>query len=217
VPFNLEPLLAARWTGVRKSVSTEGGSMVFTGGFLPNQIGGPSGHTPRLALRAGREYLFEYRIRFNGDFDWSRGGKIPGLAGGTATTGCVATTGNGFSARMMWRDNGRFIAYTYDNNQSVECGNTVNTGATFEPARWYRIKERVRLNTGVNDDGILQVWLDDRMVVNRSNMSWMNEAPNNRINSVLFHSFYGGSTVDWSPGRETSISFADPTATLVAE
>ena len=45
----------------------------------------------------------------------------------------------------------------------------------------------------------------------------MNESPTARIDVVLFHSFFGGSTQDWAPSRNVTISFAEPYATLVAE
>lgn len=209
--------LVARWTGERKSMTMEGGTTIFTGVFNANEFGGPQGHNVRLKISPGREYLFEYRIRFDGNFPFSRGGKIPGLAGASAPTGCVTVTGTGFSARMMWRENGKLIGYTYDIDQSTECGNAIQTGFNFTPNQWHSMKERVKLNTGRNHDGILQVWVDDRMVINRSNMAWMNETATNRIDVVLFHSFFGGSTQDWAPSRQCSISFADPYVTKLGE
>ena len=47
---------------------------------------------------------FSYRIRFTNGFDWPRGGKLPGLAGGRANTGGHPSTGlDGWSARNMWK------------------------------------------------------------------------------------------------------------------
>ncbi|MBW3017226.1 hypothetical protein KY316_02545, partial [Candidatus Woesearchaeota archaeon] len=48
---------------------------------------------------------FEYDIMFGDNFDFVRGGKLPGLGGG-ASMGCGGTPEeyqNGFSARLMWR------------------------------------------------------------------------------------------------------------------
>lgn len=67
------------------------------------------------------------------------------------------------------------------------------------------------------DLAVLQVWLNHKMVIDRSNMEYMVETPANRINSVLFHSFFGGSTQDWAPSRQCSISFSEPFVTLVTE
>jgi len=215
--LSLADALAAKWTQARETITDEGGMKVFTGTFEANKFGGPQGHTPRLPLKPGHEYLFEYKIRFNADFPFTRGGKIPGLAGGNAPTGCVDTDANGFSARMMWRQNGQLIGYLYDQDQGGDCGNNITTSFNFKPGQWYALKERVRLNTGRNHDGILQIWVDDRLLIDRKNMEYMAEAPGNLINVVLFHSFFGGSTQDWAPARQCSISFAEPFATLLAE
>lgn len=215
--ISLRDELAARWMGERKRTTTEDGIMVFTGEFEPGRIGGPSGHTARLPISPGRDYLFEYRLRFDTGFDWSRGGKIPGLAGATAPTGCVDVNGTGFSARMMWHENGRLTGYTYALDQNTGCGNSIETGVNFSVGRWYNIKERVKLNTGSSSNGVLQIWVDDRMVVNRSNIPWMNEAPDRRIDLVYIQTFFGGSTLNWAPSRRCSISFAEPFATKLAD
>jgi hypothetical protein len=214
---SLRDALAARWTGERKSITPEDGTLVFTGVFEPGRIGGPSGHTAKLPISPGRDYLFEYRVRFDTGFDWSRGGKLPGLAGATAPTGCVDVTGTGFTARMMWHDNGRLTGYTYALDQNTGCGNSIETGVNFTIGRWYRIKERVKLNTGSSSNGVLQIWVDDRMVVDRSNIPWMNEAPDRRIDLAYIQTFFGGSTLNWAPSRQCSISFSDLFVTKLAD
>lgn len=43
-------------------------------------------------------------MRFGPNFDWVRGGKLPGLCGANCITGCKEVTGlDGWSARQMWR------------------------------------------------------------------------------------------------------------------
>ncbi len=214
--LSLIPTIAARWTGARRSTSVEDGVMVFTGVFQANTFGGGNGHNLRIPLPPARDSQLEYRIRFDGNYDFSRGGKIPGLAGGSAPTGCVDTNGSGFSARMMWRENGRLIGYVYDNNQSSDCGAAINTGFSFKTNQWYRVKERVKLNTGRTGNGILQVWVDDQMVINRSNLAYMNESPTARVDWLLFHTFYGGSSQDWAPSRQTSVSYSEIYVTPLA-
>lgn len=52
------------------------------------------------------DVTFEYDIKFGKNFDFVRGGKLPGLGGGTSK-GCGGTPEeyqNGFSARLMWRE-----------------------------------------------------------------------------------------------------------------
>ncbi|HEY0712304.1 MAG TPA: hypothetical protein VGF45_06505, partial [Polyangia bacterium] len=214
---NLRDAIIPRWTGEGRSIAMEGETTVFKMVFNANEFGGAAGHTARVKLTPGKEYLFEYRIRFDGSFPWTKGGKIPGLAGGSAPTGCVSTDGSGFSARMMWREGGALFGYLYDNNQSSDCGNYLATNVSFTANRWHAIKQRVRLNTGRSANGVLQLWFDGRMVLNRSNVAYMNEAPANRIDMAFFQAFFGGSTSDWAPSRTCTMSFSDLFVTLVAQ
>jgi hypothetical protein len=216
--FSLEENVAARWTGTYRSIAMEEGRRLFTGRFQAGKFGGgDAGHIIRFPLHPGREYVFEYRFRFDSGFDFSRGGKIPGLGGGNAPSGCDASTGVGFTARQMWRENGRLIGYIYDMHQAGECGNAIETGFNFTVGRWYQVRQRIKLNTGRADNGVLQLWIDDRQVINRSNMGWMIEAPDRRIDRVFLDFFFGGSTADWAPSRACTITFGDVYATRVAD
>ena len=54
--------------------------------------------------------LLSYEVAFNANFDWVKGGKLPGLRGGLATSGCSGGSKSDgtacFSSRVMWRQNG---------------------------------------------------------------------------------------------------------------
>ena len=52
------------------------------------------------------DVTFEYDIMFGDNFDFVRGGKLPGLGGGTSKGygGTPEEYQNGFSARLMWRE-----------------------------------------------------------------------------------------------------------------
>jgi hypothetical protein len=208
--------LTTLWVKERETIVMEGDVKVFKGVFKAGEIGGPRGHTPRLRLEPGKEYLFEYSVRFDAGWDFSRGGKLPGIAGATAPTGCVTTSGDGFSARLMWRQEGRLIGYMYDIDKSEECGTPLNTTFNFKINQWHKVKQRVKLNTARNRDGEVQVWVDGVEQVN-TKRPLMAEAPNRRIDVILFHSFFGGSTNDWAPSRDVTISFSEIYATMLAK
>ncbi|HBU38321.1 MAG TPA: hypothetical protein DEB70_11025, partial [Planctomycetaceae bacterium] len=64
-----------------------------------------------------------YDVMFGRGFDFARGGKLPGLFGGKGNTGGDRPDGkDGFSARMMWRDNGRAVQYLYYPDQPDRYG-----------------------------------------------------------------------------------------------
>jgi hypothetical protein len=216
--WSFEETVAGRWTGPRRTVVMEEGRRIFTGGFEAGKFGGMgNGHILRFAVTPGSEYIFEYRMRFDAGFDFSRGGKIPGMSGASSPSGCMQSDGTGFSARQMWREGGSLIGYIYDMDQTGSCGNTISTGFRFTVGQWYRAKQRIKLNTGRNHDGIFEFWLDDQRLMNRTNMGWMVQAPDRRIDEVMLDFFFGGSTADWAPSRNCSISFSDLYITRVAD
>ncbi len=55
--------------------------------------------------------MLSYEIAFDSNFDWVKGGKLPGLRGGLNSTGCSGgNQADGlscFSSRLMWRTSGQ--------------------------------------------------------------------------------------------------------------
>jgi hypothetical protein len=130
--------------------------------FLPvGQVGSANaGGIIKAKIEPRDEYLFEYEIRFDAGFPWSKGGKIPGLSGGAGYTGGVpATAGDGFSVRIMWREDGRLIPYVYHTKMKENFGDTFGeTLGYVTNTKAHKIKYHVKLNTGANSDGILQIF-----------------------------------------------------------
>ncbi|MGL5860276.1 MAG: polysaccharide lyase, partial [Phycicoccus sp.] len=100
---------------------------------------------------AADEATLEYRLRFesgsSGDFEWAAGGKLPGLGGttlGQSPTGCTKDENsieNGFSARLMWREGGDLVAYTYlPDRDTSKCGVDITFFENAQPDRWYSVQ-----------------------------------------------------------------------------
>lgn len=57
-----------------------------------------------------RSMMLSYELAFEAGFDWVKGGKLPGIRGGSNTTGCSGgsqpTGEDCFSVRVMWRSEG---------------------------------------------------------------------------------------------------------------
>jgi hypothetical protein len=157
-----------------------------TGGIIKANIAGKD------------DYTFEYEIRFDSGFPWSKGGKIPGISGGAGYTGgAPAWDGDGFSVRIMWREDGRLIPYVYHFNQPDEFGDTF--GATLgylTDTKAYKIKYYVVLNTGSNPDGILKIYLDNILVFEKRDIVFRTD--NSKIDTAHIAIFAGGSTPDWN-------------------
>lgn len=84
------------------------------------------------------EAMMEYRVKFDKDFIWKYGGKLPGLGGSALDyipAGCTQDIGsinNGFSCRLMWRQSGEgrpvsLVVYTYFPDRDIEkCGEEID-------------------------------------------------------------------------------------------
>ena len=68
--------------------------------------GGSEFYASPLDINQARNVTFEYKVFFPGDFEWVKGGKLPGLYGGR--TGCSGGDPalDCFSTRLMWRAGG---------------------------------------------------------------------------------------------------------------
>ena len=119
------------------------------------------------------EVFVEYRVKFDEGFDFVRGGKLPGLIGGTANTGGDRPDGtDGFSARMHWRTDGsqgspfsntgfaNMTQYLYHPDQPNTTGEDFRWDDSdfgdwefFQSGRWYHLRHRIVMNTVVNGVG----------------------------------------------------------------
>lgn len=143
-------------------------------------------------------YNFEYEIRFDTGFPWSKGGKIPGISGGEGYTGGEpATKGDGFSVRIMWREDGRLIPYVYHYDQPDKFGDTFgDTIGYLTDTKAYKIRYYVQLNTDDNRDGILRIFIDDVQVYEQTKICY--RVDDCKIDTAHIAIFAGGSSEDWN-------------------
>jgi len=161
-----------------------------------------------LSQPAG-EATLEYRVRFPADFEWVRGGKLPGLYAGTATAGGRVPDGaNGFSTRYMWRKGGQGEVYAYLPT-SQEHGTSMGRGAwTFPRGQWVTIRQHLRLNRPGHFDGVIEVSVGDEVVFTADGVEFR-DVTELGIEGIFFSTFFGGDDESWaSPGLQ-HIDFAD--------
>ncbi len=205
-------------------VAAAGHGNVLRQHFIAGQVGGGAGivFMPSLT-KATDDATIDYDVRFAGAFDWGWGGKLPGLGGvnslvspGTPTGG-NGPTDNGWSGRMMWNTPSsyrshlgpnEFLAYPYHPGQADSYGDNLWSGSTLTPDAWHHVTARYAMNTitnGVgNRDGVLRVWLDGKLVVNRSDFVFRNRS-DVHVSHLYWDLFYGGATTSWAPKVDTDI------------
>jgi hypothetical protein len=184
--------------------------------YAPGRIGPSEGGAAWNHSFDGREeVILSYVVRFSPDFDWRRGGKLPGLGGGPGkTTGGRRADGlNGFSVRPMWRADGRMEAYAYHAGQTKDYGDSLSLPKDFRLPRDQdiRIRLRVRMNHPERADGLLELKVtfgDTTVEVVSHKMVWR-KTPAIQADKFLFETFHGGSDLSWAPDRACHAEFGN--------
>ena len=185
----------------------------------------------KLFLNDEYEELFvSYRVKFRNGFDFVRGGKLPGLAGGTAPSGSAPADGvNGWTGRLMWRTDfggtsGNPIQSTSD---GISYAKHLDSGfdrdgrqedrvywlepsgerTTLESGVWYQITQRIVMNTPGQADGVLQIWLDDFLVLDQTDLRFRSVA-DLKIDQLFFSTFFGGGS-SWRTSKDEVVYFDD--------
>ena len=150
-----------------------------------------------------------YYVRFSEEFDFVKGGKLPGLFGGTDhfSGGAIPDGTNGFSVRYMWRTNGDGEAYAYLPTSDLY-GTEIGRGRwRFQPGEWHCLEQRVVLNNPDRDDGRLVVWVDGHLIVDERTLRYRT-ADALRIRGIFFSTFFGGGDPTWATPRDVHADFA---------
>ena len=184
--------------------------------YYPKGKSGPrkSGAQWKLRLNAKYDEIYcAYSIKFQDAFDFARGGKLPGLAGGKANTGGNRPDGtDGWSARMMWRHSGSIEQYMYYPDQRRKWGEDFPWGVDtwdvlhFEPGVWYTVEHHIKMNTPSRADGLIECWLNGQPTLKVSNLRFRDTSAL-AINIFFFSTFFGGQGPRWAPSRDEYIFF----------
>jgi hypothetical protein len=162
-----------------------------------------------------------YRVRFGSDFDFVKGGKLPGLCGSKCNTGGdVPSDTDGWSARLMWRDSvGRAVQYLYFPGQPGTYGldlpwNVDGKNCLFGRGVWHEVRTRVVLNTprrGADSalhDGRVTSWFDGALALDSGGFLFRG-VDTMHVNHFYVSTFHGGNDVTWAPSRDVSALFDD--------
>lgn len=183
-----------------------GNNKVLRVTYRQGQVGGGSASVFTYTIPGAphNQLWLQYKVMFDENFTWVKGGKLPGLAGytGTKPTGCVANNLlNGFSARLMWRENGHALQYLYNPDKTEYCGDYSSYYFFFTKGRWHTITSHVELGSVNQHDGRITTYIGGEEVLVSSNLLLRTSAQVT-IDKLLFETFFGGSSNDWAPATD---------------
>jgi hypothetical protein len=159
------------------------------------------------------ELSCSYRVRFAPGFDFVRGGKLPGLVGGSHPTGGHPAD-DGFSARLMWRPGGAAVQYVYYPRQATTYGVDLAyrspSGAPerFQPGVWHLVEHRIVMNAPGQANGVLQAWFDGHLALDAHDRVWRLD-DTVHIDALYFSTFFGGNDSSWAAARDEAVDFDD--------
>jgi hypothetical protein len=180
-----------------------------------------------LMVTPANELYMSYWVRFSDNFDWggsSEGGKLPGLGGGSRCSGCSVCTGNnGFTARLMWRTGGKAVLYLYHmeaDKTNPPCGDNLTLQSSgsdfyFKKQQWYNIIERVKVNTGSNHDGEVELWINEEQALLTTGIQFVSNG--DKVDNLYFSTFHGGGDANWSPSVDCYTWFDEIKIAATAE
>jgi hypothetical protein len=160
-----------------------------------------------VSITARDEYYLDYWQKYRTGWIEGEGGKLYGLAGGAASTGCDPIVANGWSARYMW-DSMRL--YLYDQNRVDVCGDSYGFSPSVLPVNvWTRLTMRVKINTPNVTDGIIQIWVNGNLAYSRTNIRLRGNVSSStaRVDKIFMQPFRGGNDASWSVPADTTIDF----------
>ncbi len=148
------------------------------------------------------EIYFRYYLRFAGDWNPERGGKLPGIAGtyGRAGWGGRPVHGDdGWSARGLFqglKDGKTPIGfYCYHMDMQGQYGSSwvwnIENRGYLENNRWYCVEQYVKLNDVGKSNGILRGWIDDKLAFEKTDLLFRS-TDSLKIENVWINVYLGG-------------------------
>eukprot|EP00124_Ichthyophonus_hoferi_P001028 Ihof_evm9s46 gene=Ihof_evmTU9s46 len=148
---------------------------------------------------------YSMKLKFGGklkNFEWALGGKLPGVCGGTCNSGGRLPNGfDGFSDRIMWREEGKLMSYVYHANMAGPWGDDMMWNVTAPQQTWMQVAQLVELNNPKYSNGKIKAWMDGKEVLSQNNVKWRSTRKLG-IDKFHFSTFFGGNNITWAPSED---------------
>jgi hypothetical protein len=151
---------------------------------------------PRAIAPQGAACL-AYWVRLPADFEFRRGGLLPGILGGDGA-------GDGFAALLVFDGKG----YLGVNDRITRGGESRTRLASEEIAlprgRWFKVEQEVVLNAAQRDSGLLNVFIDGRLALAEKNATFR-QSPAVTITGVAAAAAYVHAEAGAPDGRRAEL------------
>ena len=181
--------------------------------LLKNEIGQQGGAICDIKIANNDEYILSYKVKFQNGFEWTKGGKLPGLGGGAVYAG-GASGDDGWSFRPVWHyyegvnDNKPFLApYAYYVDQPKTYGDEFSARYTISDNSWYNIWIHIKMNTGTLNNGKIHMKVNNSTVYYDSTFRWVTKDAGREIDELMWDIFRGGASSEYKASKDNYIYF----------
>lgn len=145
-----------------------------------------------------------FQVRFEQSFQWVLGGKLHGLGPERPVTGGNDRRPDGWSARIMFKEEGTCATYLYDQDPTKKWGGGDKTQMpVLKAGQWHNIVLQVSLNDADKSNGFTRVIIDGETVLHTKDVQFRSQgSPDTEIQKFLFSTFHGGNVPKWAPVDE---------------
>jgi hypothetical protein len=182
--------------------------------YPANRFGSLPGAQWKVDFEKSDSVLLSYKLFVPSDFDFVKGGKLPGLAGGKGNMGGEVPTGHdGWSVRFMFKEQGYLCAYLYYPDMPQQYGQkkflTIE-GRCFRIPRnqWIEIGLKVSLNSAGQKNGRVECYIDDVLMLKEEGLVFR-YVETLFVDHLLFSSFFGGADLSYAPVQNCALYFKD--------
>lgn len=181
----------------------------------------------RIDIPDGTDYEVSYRMKFDANFSWVRGGKCGlGFRIGSGWSGCsTSNKGIGASARITWgnpnknatefdtsKDAPYLSPYLYFADKTDDCGANLGDSKKLYNLKknvWYDVYMRVKSNTGTTKNGLFLLKINGATIAEKTNMQWTttNTGGANLIKELTMENFRGGASTDHQSDLDGFINY----------
>jgi hypothetical protein len=181
------------------------------GGYVYNRgvcCGGTEWRTP---LKQSNELYLSYDVMFEPGFEFSLGGKLPGLYGWTDYNEFIGGGKdpdgyNGWSGRLAFKKDGGLAVYVYHAAKTRETWgeNYWWNNAQFIPGKWHTLEIRYVMNTPGVANGRIQAWFDGQPALDTGEKFLFTNTDALGINGLIVTTFFGG---NWPSPKNQHVYF----------
>jgi hypothetical protein len=172
----------------------------------------------RVAVPARNNYVLEFRIKYDKDFEDGLHGKEFGLAGGAGYTGGhgreAREKGDGWSVRMQFDAYGGKVAnqiYVYHSQMKGKYGESLGSEKQkimLRKGRWHDIRLKVTMQSSPDKaDGMIEVWEGGKRRIRMDNIRFARTQSGCQVDQLALEAFCGGAGI--VPTRDNHVYYDD--------